>query len=51
MIKYVKVDAIIGKNDEAILNFEKVVRSLLCYTMELCIICMQPPTENNMLIY
>lgn len=51
MIKYVKVDAIIGKNDEAIINFEKVVRSLRCYTMELCIICMQPPTDNNMLMY
>ncbi|KAH9765658.1 Anaphase-promoting complex subunit 7 [Citrus sinensis] len=33
MIKYVKVDAIIGKNDEAILNFEKVVRSIDPYIM------------------
>ncbi|KAH9765662.1 Anaphase-promoting complex subunit 7 [Citrus sinensis] len=32
MIKYVKVDAIIGKNDEAILNFEKV-RSIDPYIM------------------
>ncbi|KAH9683317.1 Anaphase-promoting complex subunit 7 [Citrus sinensis] len=33
MIKYVKVDAIIGKNDEAIINFEKVVRSIDPYIL------------------